>query len=57
MNKNLITTVSFLTLAVALPATAQDWGGSPSAEDLAPLYSGTTYPLCRPALPERAVLG
>jgi len=42
MNKILIATISFLTLAVALPAAASD-AGSTSAEELSSLYPGTTY--------------
>jgi len=42
MRTNLLRTLSFLTLATSLPAVAQD-AGMPSAEDLAPLYPGTTY--------------
>jgi hypothetical protein len=42
MYKYFSKTASILTLAIALPAAAQD-AGTPSAEDLASLYPGKTY--------------
>ena len=42
MIRIILRTLSILTLAVSLPAAAQD-AGAASAEDLAPLYPGTTY--------------
>ena len=42
MKRKFFRTLSILTLAVALPAAAQD-AGMPSAEDLSSLYPGETY--------------
>ena len=42
MKLALIRTLSFMALIASLPAAAQD-AGAASAEDLAPLYPGTTY--------------
>ena len=42
MNKNFFGAASILTLALALPAAAQD-AGMPSAEDLSSLYPGKAY--------------
>ena len=42
MKRTLFRAISILTLAVALPAAAQD-AGTPSAEDLSALYPGKTF--------------